>query len=208
MELIEGTPFGDHLDARGSDPTPEERAALLRDALARLNSALSTLHAEGLLHRDIKSENVLIEPGGRLVLLDCGLVSDFLNPAGIRSLQRVLAGTPAYMSPEQSLGDRLRFLQRGRHARAGLDWPPRVSPSRNPPRLRQFGGYRTSTTRLSVLSARRRWRDACHAVYFGEAEPRLHPRRRGSLSEIAVIPEVFGPGGAPDFREARGRRLP
>ena len=102
MELIEGTPFGEHLDAG-----PGEPAAMLRDALAQLTNALWALHAEGLLHRDIKPENVLVEAAGRVVLLDCGLVSDFLNPAGIRSLQGVLAGTPAYMSPEQSMGDLL-----------------------------------------------------------------------------------------------------
>jgi hypothetical protein len=104
MELVEGAPFG---QARPGDANPDARVAELRSTLAQLTSGLSALHAEGLLHRDIKPENVLVSANGHVVLLDCGLVSDFVTAASIRSQQGVLAGTPAYMSPEQASGERL-----------------------------------------------------------------------------------------------------
>jgi len=70
--------------------------ARLRPALGQLASGLAALHAEGILHRDLKSSNVLVEPDGRVVLLDFGLAREVTADGSTQ-----LAGTPLFMAPEQ-----------------------------------------------------------------------------------------------------------
>jgi eukaryotic-like serine/threonine-protein kinase len=89
--------------------------------------ALSALHASGLLHRDIKAENVMREAGGRIVLMDFSSAEHVVPEAGI-----TFSGTPGYMAPElfagapatfasdvYSLGVLLFFLLSGRFPVAG-----------------------------------------------------------------------------------------
>ncbi|MGO9338193.1 MAG: protein kinase domain-containing protein [Terracidiphilus sp.] len=59
--------------------------------------ALSSVHRTGLLHRDIKAENVMREEGGRILLMDFGLST-------LPQLQNELAGSPRYMAPELFTG--------------------------------------------------------------------------------------------------------
>src|SRR5439155_19104399 len=53
------------------------------------------IHAAGLLHRDVKAQNVMREAGGRIVLMDLGTGREI-----DRSLSSDLAGTPLYLAPE------------------------------------------------------------------------------------------------------------
>lgn len=69
-------------------------AALIGLDVAR---ALSAVHRAGLLHRDIKAENVMREEGGRILLMDFGL-------SALEQRQTNLAGTPNYMAPELFAG--------------------------------------------------------------------------------------------------------
>jgi hypothetical protein len=67
--------------------------------------ALGFLHAHGLVHRDLKPDNILIPPDGNPVLVDFGIVGQFGDKAGreVLKLSRS-AGTLAYMAPEQAMG--------------------------------------------------------------------------------------------------------
>src|SRR6185503_9196753 len=72
----------------------------LRMSLRQLVEGVSALHAAGIVHRDLKPSNVLVEAEGRVVILDFGLAGSE-EPAD-RELSIDLAGTPAYMAPEQA----------------------------------------------------------------------------------------------------------
>jgi serine/threonine protein kinase len=74
----------------------------LYSALRQAAAGIRALHAAGKLHRDIKSSNVLVTRAGRVVLLDFGLVTETEAADADQSL--AMAGTPAYMSPEQGAG--------------------------------------------------------------------------------------------------------
>jgi eukaryotic-like serine/threonine-protein kinase len=104
MELIDGGHFIEHVcvgRARtGGGPRCDE--ARLRGALAQLVDALRTLHDAGLIHRDVKSSNVMVSRDDRVVLLDFGLVTD-ADPAR-QSTQGRPIGTVDYMAPEQAVG--------------------------------------------------------------------------------------------------------
>jgi serine/threonine-protein kinase len=94
MELIEGGTLRELLIERGPMP-PHAVAAVLRPVLGGLGAA----HRAGLVHRDVKPENVLISDDGEVKIADFGLVRA-VAAAGITSAS-VILGTAAYLSPEQ-----------------------------------------------------------------------------------------------------------
>ncbi|MBZ5710605.1 serine/threonine-protein kinase PknK [Nannocystis pusilla] len=83
----------------------------LRPALAQLAAGVRALHAAGVLHLDLKPANVLVEAGGRVVILDFGLAQSATVSAG--ASPRGAAGTPGYIAPE---------LLRGAAASPASDW--------------------------------------------------------------------------------------
>lgn len=94
MELVEGGTLRELLAERGPMP-PHAVAAVLRPVLGGLAAA----HRAGLVHRDVKPENVLISDNGEVKIVDFGLVRA-VAAAGITS-SSVILGTAAYLSPEQ-----------------------------------------------------------------------------------------------------------
>ncbi len=92
MELVEGFP----LDRFAAQLSFEQKARLLQE-VAR---GLATAHEHGLIHRDLKPDNVLVGPDMRVRILDFGLAMS-LEEASRH--QRGFEGTPLYASPEQVL---------------------------------------------------------------------------------------------------------
>ncbi len=92
MEVVSGRTLDEIL--RGQGPfSASEATGIALD----LCGAVSAIHAAGLVHRDLKAQNVMREQGGRLVVMDMGTSVDVTREeAGVRSL----AGTPLYMAPE------------------------------------------------------------------------------------------------------------
>jgi serine/threonine-protein kinase len=93
MEYIRGRTLEQLLRSTGSFGARE--AALIGQELCR---ALAAVHKAGLVHRDIKAQNVMREEGGRLVLMDFGAGQD-AHAAGAAPSGR-LTGTPLYLAPE------------------------------------------------------------------------------------------------------------
>jgi hypothetical protein len=100
MEFVDGAGLLQYLGAQPASG----RDAALRSCLAQLAAGLRALHERNLLHRDLKPSNVLVTASGRLVLLDFGLVRPFGEEFQTAA---TFAGTPDYMSPEQTLGEAL-----------------------------------------------------------------------------------------------------
>ncbi len=93
MELVRGATLEQQLQKHG--PFSAREAALVGIDLCR---ALAAIHAAGLIHRDVKAQNVMREEGGRIVLMDLGTGRE-IDRTGRRSLSD-LAGTPLYLAPE------------------------------------------------------------------------------------------------------------
>jgi serine/threonine-protein kinase len=71
------------------------------DLLIAVADALAVVHKAGLAHRDVKPGNIMLAPGGRVVLMDFGLVLPHADRAG----HRRVAGSVQYMAPEALTGD-------------------------------------------------------------------------------------------------------
>jgi len=98
MELINGLSLAEILEESGSTHmTPAEALPIVHD----LCTALDYAHREGVVHRDVKLENVMITEDGILKLMDFGLAKA-MHQAPDKTL--VITGTPLYMSPEQIIG--------------------------------------------------------------------------------------------------------
>jgi serine/threonine protein kinase len=100
MELVAGRSLGEHLRTRGSFAWQD--AARLGIEIAR---GLEAAQTHGVIHRDVKPENILLADDGRLKVADFGLAKRVADAGTTAS--GVIVGTPRYMSPEQAQGDTL-----------------------------------------------------------------------------------------------------
>ena len=91
---------GGSLKGRVAGPVPP---ALAISWLSAIASALDHAHSKGILHRDVKPGNVLMDAQGRPLLADFGLARSAEVSSGLTATGTVL-GTPLYMAPEQAMG--------------------------------------------------------------------------------------------------------
>jgi serine/threonine protein kinase/HAMP domain-containing protein len=103
MEFVEGTSLKQLIQSRGKLPVPV--TLTIGKQLCR---ALEVAHEQGVIHRDIKPQNIVVEPNGFLKVMDFGIARLAKAPQG-KGLTEVgtAIGTPDYMSPEQLLGEEL-----------------------------------------------------------------------------------------------------
>ena len=110
MEYVEGTPLDKKIGGRPLN------IAEIFDIAIQIADALDEAHAKGIVHRDIKSSNIMITSRGRVKVLDFGLAklataagvtdrtSDSELATRVKTSPGVVMGTVNYMSPEQALG--------------------------------------------------------------------------------------------------------
>ena len=103
MAFIDGEPLSARLKRRGRLPAEESRRILIETA-----DALGAAHALGIIHRDVKPDNIMLEGSrGRVMVTDFGIAKALSSSSsGGLTGTGVAIGTPHYMSPEQAAGDR------------------------------------------------------------------------------------------------------
>lgn len=109
MKLIDGESLAEKLETHGkSAEAAKISKAAGRDAarlIAQVARAVAHAHERGVLHRDIKPGNILIDAAGAPHLTDFG-VAKLVESDAHQTISRAMLGTPAYMSPEQAAGQR------------------------------------------------------------------------------------------------------
>ncbi len=98
MEFIEGKDLKSVVTEKGRLSFEE-----CADIVSQICTALEAAHAEGVVHRDLKPQNVMVDKSGRVIVMDFGIART-MEP-GSMTQTGALLGTPDYMSPEQVMGE-------------------------------------------------------------------------------------------------------
>ncbi|MGC9348592.1 MAG: serine/threonine protein kinase [Anaerolineae bacterium] len=197
MDFVDGRSLADIIVQERAQP--EEKVL---DWARQLLEALSYCHTQGVIHRDIKPQNIIVKPDGRVVLVDFGLVKlwDPHDPR-TRTVMRGM-GTPEYAPPEQygvtsdhtgpssdlySLGATLY------HALTGVAPPTATERMAMPERfvpLRQIAPHVSPRTEAWVmkaleLSVSERWRSAPSMLLGISSGPMVTPTVEAPSPQIA-----------------------
>jgi len=103
MEYLEGTDLKQELREKG--PPPPEEAF---DVTIQVAEGLQAIHDVGIIHRDLKTPNLMRDGRGVVRLMDFGIAKEGNDTGALTSTGQVM-GTPEYMSPEQCRGERIDF---------------------------------------------------------------------------------------------------
>jgi serine/threonine protein kinase len=102
MELIEGVDFKRVLKERGALPIAEAYDVSIQTA-----KGLQAIHDAGIVHRDLKTPNLMRDSQGVVRLMDFGIAKDVGATGAEQTVTGQIVGTPEYMSPEQARGQRV-----------------------------------------------------------------------------------------------------
>lgn len=186
MDLAEGETLSQRL-TRGI-LSPAETVTLARDLLAALGAA----HQLGIIHRDIKPSNIFLDRG-RALLADFGIARSLTHDSGgSETRSRETLGTPAFMSPEQAMGQpvtpasdlyALGLVLYG--CVTGQQWPPL-----RPPESADWAGvprsFRPALQRALELSPSDRWTTASEFAEAFASGPRV-ARWVAPLAAVGLI---------------------
>jgi serine/threonine protein kinase/tetratricopeptide (TPR) repeat protein len=100
MDFVEGRDLRQLLLEKGK-LAPEQAARIM----LQICRALEAAHAEGVIHRDLKPQNIMLDASGRVYVMDFGIARSAYLPGMTQT--GALIGTPEYMSPEQGRGEKL-----------------------------------------------------------------------------------------------------
>src|SRR6266446_3199332 len=100
MDFVEGQDLRQLLLERGK-LAPEQAARIM----LQICRALEAAHVEGVIHRDLKPQNIMLDASGRVYVMDFGIARSAYLPGMTQT--GALIGTPEYMSPEQGRGEKL-----------------------------------------------------------------------------------------------------
>ena len=100
MDFVEGRDLRSIVDERGKFE-PREAAMIM----LQICRALEAAHSERVIHRDLKPQNIMLDPNGRVYVMDFGIARSAYLPGMTQT--GALLGTPEYMSPEQARGEKL-----------------------------------------------------------------------------------------------------
>jgi serine/threonine protein kinase/lipopolysaccharide biosynthesis regulator YciM len=98
MDFVEGQDLRTLLREKGKFPA-EDAVKIV----AQVCRALDAAHSEGVVHRDLKPQNIMLDAQGRVTVMDFGIARSLEQPGMTQT--GVLIGTPEYMSPEQAKGE-------------------------------------------------------------------------------------------------------
>jgi len=99
MQYIDGATAEKRIEAMGAKRDVREIVRWIRDAALAVHYA----HQNAVIHRDLKPQNLMIDAGGRVYVMDFGLAK-VLSTAGDATVSGMVLGTPSFMPPEQAAG--------------------------------------------------------------------------------------------------------
>ena len=200
MPYLSGGTLASRLES--GQPPPLETVCDWVDDLA---SALDAAHERGIIHRDIKTVNVLFDQSGRIVLADFGLAKSMADSSGLTKAG-TLMGTPMYLSPEQAKAEALtprsdQFslgVLAYRMLTGQLPWGPNAAAalvmmrivSHEPPAptsLRPGLPHGVDAVLAKVLAKRKEDRYASCTEFAGALRAALLPRARATVEDAPTL---------------------
>jgi serine/threonine protein kinase len=202
MKKLAGTTLARLLKRREDRPTLQR---LLR-GLADVCLAVELAHVHGVVHRDLKPDNIVIGDFGEVYVLDWGVAKvigeddsfDDISGGELETRAGAVLGTPGYMAPEQGRGEpdidaRVDVFSLGVMLREILECETEA-----PPELRVLAEQATHLERASRLPSARSLADGVQRYLDGDRD--LELRRELARQHLALAQDAFARGGSADDR--------